>query len=119
MDKLLFIVTHATDDTERATVPFVLGTTALVSDIDATILLQMEGAWLAKKGQAQLVNDPAFPPLADLMAKFQESGGRIMVCGPCAKKRGLVLEDLADGITIVNAPTIVKEIGEARSVLVY
>jgi uncharacterized protein involved in oxidation of intracellular sulfur len=119
MDRLLLVVTHATDDSERATVPFVIGTTALVSDMEATILLQMEGAWLAKKGQAQLVNDPAFPPLADLMGKFTEAGGRILVCGPCAKKRGLRQEDMVEGITIVNAPTIVKEIGEAKSVLVY
>jgi uncharacterized protein involved in oxidation of intracellular sulfur len=118
MDRLLLVVTHATDDSERATVPFVIGTTALVSDMETTILLQMEGAWLAKKGQAQLVNDPAFPPLADLMGKFTEAGW-ILVCGPCAKKRGLKQEDMVEGITIVNAPTIVKEIGEAKSVLVY
>jgi uncharacterized protein involved in oxidation of intracellular sulfur len=119
MDKLLLVVTHATDDSERATVPFVIGTTALVSDMEATILLQMEGAWLSKKGQAQLVNDPAFPPLADLMAKFVEAGGRILVCGPCAKKRALKQEDMVEGITIVNAPSIVQAIAESKSVLVY
>ncbi len=119
MDKLLLIATHATDDSERATIPFVLGMTALVSDMEATILLQMEGAWLAKKGQAQLVQDPAFPPLVDLMNTFLESGGRLLVCGPCAKKRGLIQEDLVDGVTIVNAPTIIKEIGSSRSVITY
>jgi uncharacterized protein len=119
MEKILLIATHATDDSERATIPFVIGVTATISEMEPTILLQMEGAWLAKEGYAKLVNDPAFPPLAELMKNFLEGGGRLLVCGPCARKRDIKQEDMVKGVVIVNAPAIIKEISEASKVLTY
>jgi uncharacterized protein len=119
MGELPLIAIHEMDDPERATIPFVPGVAAIVPDMEATILLQMEGGWLAKNGQAQLVLDPASPPLADLLGKFLESGGRLLACGPCAKKRGWKQEDLVEGATIVNAPAIIKEIGGSRWVVTY
>ena len=57
--------------------PFVLGVTATVSNREPTILLQMEGAWLARKGHAQLVDDPAFPPLGELLEAYLDGRGKV------------------------------------------
>jgi predicted peroxiredoxin len=119
MEKLLIVSTHSNDDPERATIPFVLGLTALSQGKDAVILLQIDGVWMARKGFAALVREETFPPALDMLNQFLEAGGRIMVCGPCANKRKLQPTDLIDGVVIVNAPTIVKELGEAHNVVSY
>jgi predicted peroxiredoxin len=119
MEKLLIVSTHSNDDPERATIPFVLGLTALSQGKDAVVLLQIDGVWMARKGFAPLVREETFPPAVDMMNQFLEAGGRLLVCGPCAKKRRLEATDLIDGAVIVNAPTIVKEMGEAHNVVSY
>jgi predicted peroxiredoxin len=119
MEKALFIVTHSEDDAERATLPFVMAVTALASDMQATIVLQMAGVWLAKEGHAKIVHESPFPPVIELMEQFKEAGGRLLVCQPCLKKRQIEPGELVEGAVIVNAPTIIKEAGEAKSVMVY
>lgn len=119
MEKALFIVTHSEDDPERATLPFVMAVTALASDMQATIVLQMSGVWLARRGFAKIVHENPFPPITELMEQFMESGGRLLVCQPCLRKRQIEPSELIEGATIVNAPAIIKEAGEAKSVLVY
>jgi predicted peroxiredoxin len=119
MDRLLIVSTHSNDDPERATIPFVLGLTAVSQGKEAVVLLQIDGVWMARKGFAELVRDESFPPAAEMMNQFLEAGGRLLVCGPCAKKRRLEPADLIEGAVIVNAPTIVREMGEARNVVSY
>ena len=118
-DKLLIVSTHSEDDPERATIPFVLGLTALSSGMESVILLQVMGVYMAKKGFAQNVVEHSFPPVKELMDQYMEAGGKLMVCNPCLKKRGLEAADLIEGAIVVNAPTIVKEMGEARNVVSY
>jgi predicted peroxiredoxin len=118
-DKIMIVSTHSEDDPERATIPFVLGLTALSSDMEAVILLQITGVYMAKKEFAKNVREPAFPPAKDLMDQFIAAGGKILVCNPCMKKRGIEPADLIEGVTVVNAPTIVKELGEAKNVVSY
>ena len=88
-EKLVFMVTHGPDDQELATVPFVMACAALASDVGAVIGLQAEAVRLAIKGVAGSVAAPAFPPLAKLLADFQELGGTLLVCAPCLKNRGI------------------------------
>jgi uncharacterized protein involved in oxidation of intracellular sulfur len=119
LEKALFIVTHSEDDAERATLPLVMAVTALASDMQATVVLQMSGVWLATKGFAKIVHENPFPPVSDLIDQFLEAGGKLLVCQPCLKKRLIEPSELIEGAVIVNAPTIVKEVGEAMNVLVY
>lgn len=119
MEKLLIISTHAEDNPEKATLPFVVAVAALASDMQPTIALQSMGVHLATKGYAKLVHESSFPPLEDLLRSFIEGGGRLLVCSPCMKKRGIDPADLVEGAVVVNAPTLVKEIGESKAVLTY
>jgi predicted peroxiredoxin len=118
-DSVMIVSTHAEDDPERAIIPFVLGLTALSSGMEAVILLQIMGVYMAKKGYAKNVVVHTFPPVKELMDQYIEAGGRLLVCIPCMKKRGLEPADLIEGVTVVNAPTIVKELGEAKNVVSY
>jgi len=119
LDKLVFIITHGEEDAEKATLPVVMAVTALASDIQATVVLQSSAVWLAKKGFAKLIHENPFPPLVDLLQQFLEADGRLLVCQPCMRKRNIEPSDLIDGVVVVGAPTIIKEVAEATNVLTY
>lgn len=116
--KLVIMATHASEDPERATIPFVMGCAALASDVDVVIGFQADGVCLVKKGEAGTIEAPGFPPLAKLLADFQELGGTLLVCTPCAKSRGIT-ESLIDGAELVAAARFVAEVTSATNSLSY
>jgi predicted peroxiredoxin len=119
-EKILLMCTHGPEDAERATIPFVIATAAQASDVEAVIGFQVNGVLLVRKGCAEHVFAPGFPPLKDLMDAFIEAGGKIFVCGPCVTSRKLNPQtDFIEGATVVNAATFVKEITESKNVLIY
>jgi predicted peroxiredoxin len=119
-EKLVIMVTHGPDDPERATIPFVLATAAQASDVEAVLGFQADGVFLVKKGVAEGIQAPEFPPLKTLMDAFVEAGGKMLACGPCVKSRKINPEtDFIDGAKIANAATFVKEITEATNAMVY
>lgn len=118
--KLILMCTHGPEDVERATIPFVMATAAQASEVDVLIGLQADGVMLAKKGIADAVCAPAFPPLKELLDIYLENGGKLFVCGPCIKSRQIDPDtDFVMGASVVNAATFVKEATEAVNVLVY
>lgn len=116
---LVFLVTHGPEDPELATVPFVMATTALALDKDVLMGFQSNGAFLVMNGIADHVAASDFPALTDLMKVYVEGGGRMYVCGPCAKARKITQDDLIEGATVVGAATFVTECITATNVLVY
>jgi len=119
-EKILYIGTYASEDPERASLPFVLGNAALAMDIKATVVLQGNGVYLAKKGYVE--NVPAgggFPEIKDLMGTFLELGGVLKVCVPCLKIRRIEESDLIEGVTTTAAGALNIEAIEADAVLVY
>jgi predicted peroxiredoxin len=114
------MVTHGPESPERATIPFVMATAAQASDVEVSIGLQVDGVLLVKKGVAEGIEAPSFPPLKTLLDAYIEAGGKLLACGPCIKSRGIDPEkDLIEGAKIVNAATFVKECTEATNVLNY
>ena len=101
-EKLVIMATHGPEDPERATIPFVMACAALASDVAVVIGFQADGVCLVHKGEAETVQAPEFPPLAKLMADFQELGGTLLVCSPCVKSRGIA-DALVPGAEIVAA----------------
>jgi predicted peroxiredoxin len=119
-ERLLIMCTHGPEDPELATITFVMATAAQASDVEVLVGLQGNGVWLAKKGIAEDINAPAFPPLKDLQEAYLEGDGKIFVCGPCIKSRQINPEmDFIEGASVVNAATFVKEACESTNVLVY
>lgn len=100
--------TRGKDDVERASLSFLVGNVALNSGQEATVLLTIEGVWVATQGYTSGLQAAGFDPLNDLIAKFAAGGGRIWVCGACAKPRGVTQEQLVEGAQIVGAATAVE-----------
>lgn len=116
--KLVILATHGPDNPELATIPFVMACAALASDVAVVMGFQGDGVSLMHKGEADSVQAPEFPPLANLVADFRELGGVALVCSPCAKSRGIENE-LIEGAEIVAAARFVAEVTSAKSCLTY
>lgn len=116
---IVIIATHAGEDPERATIPFVMGNASLAMDEKAIIVLQGYAVLLAMKGYAEHVHASAFDPLKKLMDSFLELGGEIFVCGPCIKDRHIEEKDLIEKSKVVAGGIIISECCNAKAVLNY
>lgn len=110
MAKLYIIGQWGPEAAERCFGPFVTGTTAQAIEVETKIFLMMDGVWLMKKGVAEKIKAPGFPPLPDLIQSFLDEGGKIELCSNSAEFRGLKKEDLRDDrITIAGAATMIDD----------
>ncbi len=117
--KLVVIATHAGEHPEKATIAFVMASAALASETDATVILQSTGVMLALNGHAKHIRAEAFPPLEELIKTYLEMGGKLMVCVPCLKSRGITEDELIEGTKLIAAATVVAETTSADATLTY
>ena len=111
--KFLVSLTHAKNDTDKATVAFVVANAAVASDKEALVFLSIEAVRLAQPGYADDIHEEGFAPLKDLMANFVKAGGKIYVCLPCFKKRKLAETHRSAGAVVVGGAKLVEFMGEA------
>ena len=117
--KLVIIATHAEESPDKATIPFVMGSTALAMDVDVSIILQVTGVYLALEGYADHVHASGFPPLLELQETFLEAGGKLLVCSPCMQARKIEPEDLVPQAEVIAGATLVSEVISATNVVSY
>ncbi len=119
-EKILYVLTCAAENPERATLPWVLGNAALAMDVGATVVLQGNGVYLAQKGYTDhMVSAHGFSPVKKLMTDFQALGGRILVCVPCIRERNISETDLIEGTEPAAAAKVNTEAMESKAVFVY
>lgn len=119
MSSILISLASSHDNTDRATVAFVVAGAAAASGQDSTVFLSADGAWLGKTGEADKIHEDGFAPLAELMSGFTDAGGKIIVCSPCAKKRGITEADLVDGAVIAGGAAVVALMAAGAHTLSY
>jgi uncharacterized protein len=117
--KFVISLSCAKNDTDKATVAFVVANAAVASDKKAVVFLSIEGTRLSQQGYADDIHEQGFAPLKDLMKNFVEAGGEIFVCSPCFKKRGLDENNLVAGAAIVGGAKLVEFMGEASPSISY
>ena len=117
--KLMISLTAAKDNTDKATVAFVVANASVASDVETVVFLSTEGVRLSQKGYADDIHEEGFKPLAELLASFAEEGGAIYVCSPCFKKRGLDENNLVPGAVIVGGAVAVEFLTTGASCLSY
>lgn len=108
MGHIMIHNSRAKEDAERASLAVIVGNTALSSGQEATLLLTLEGVRVATKGYAEGVQAQDFAPLSELIQQFTSRGGKIWVCGACAKPRQITQEHLVEGAQIIGAATAVE-----------
>lgn len=119
MAQVMIQNTRGKDDVERASLAFVVANTALNAGQEATVLLTIEGVWVATKGYADGLHAKGFDPLAELVQKTIQSGGQVWVCGACAKPRGIGEMDLIEGARIVGATSAVEALVNGAQTLSF
>jgi len=110
--KFCVSLTHAKDNTDKATVAFVVANAAAASDKETLVFLSIEAVNLSQKGYADSIHEEGFAPLKELMENFVKAGGKIFVCSPCFKKRKLDEGKLVSGATVVGGAKLVEFMAE-------
>ena len=85
-----------------------IGNAVLALEKNATIVLLDEGAYFGVKNQdpseIELLNN------TDYIQDFLDLGGRILALEPSLKKRGLLDDDIIEGIKLIDHSQLVQEI---------
>ena len=117
--KFCVSLTCAKDNTDKATVAFVVANAALGSEKETMVFLSTEGVRVSQKGYVDDVHEEGFMPLKELMDVFAEGGGTIYVCAPCFKKRGLDENNLVDGAVMVGGAKLVEFLSNGTPSVTY
>ena len=117
--KLCISLTYAKNDTDKATVAFVVANASAASEQETLVFLSTEGVRLAIDGYADDVHEEGFAPLKELMTNFVKAGGNIWVCSPCFKKRALDEQKLIAGASIVGGASLVEFLSQGAASLSY
>ncbi|MBL9079188.1 MAG: DsrE family protein [Planctomycetes bacterium] len=112
-------LTHAKNDTDKATVAFVVANAAAASEKQTVVFLSIEGVRLCQQGYADDVHEEGFAPLRELIANFVKAGGTIWVCSPCFKKRKLDEAKLIPGATVVGGAKLVEFLSQGAPCVSY
>jgi len=114
--KFMLIVTHSTDDLERANAAMGLALSLISEGADLAMFFVFEGAFLAKKGVAETIQGHNFAPVSDMWPEILEAGVPMYLCGACAKTYNIKEEDLVAGVEIVQIPTLTAEMMERETI---
>ena len=117
--KICVSITHAKNDTDKATVGFVVANASVASAQETLVFLSTEAVRIAVKGYAEEIHEEGFAPLKELVSNFVKAGGTIYVCSPCFKKRGLDEKALIEGATIVGGAKLVEFLAAGAACISY
>ena len=117
--RLVVKVTSGVEALERLNQAFTVAATAAASGVEVSLWLTGEASWLAVPGRAEEVSLPYAAELAELRDAVL-AAGTLTVCGQCAARRDLDVEDLVPGTTVRGAAAFVEEVLAADTqALVY
>lgn len=117
--KFCVSLTYSKNDSDKATVAFVVANAAVASNKETMVFLSTEGVRLAVAGYADDIAESGFAPLKELMGNFVKAGGKVFVCSPCFKKRGLDENKLVAGATIVGGAKLVEFLSDGSPCVSY
>ena len=112
----LLIITHSTDDQDRANSAIALAVCLISDGADVALFFTCHGALLAKKGIAETIEGKNFTPLRELFPMILEANVPLYLCGACAKTFGISPEDLVSGVKIITLPTLAMEMPSRETI---
>jgi predicted peroxiredoxin len=117
--KFCVSITHAKDNTDKATVGFVVANAAVGSGKETLVFLSVEAVRLSQRGFAEDIHEEGFAPLRELIENFAKAGGTMYVCSPCFKKRKLDENNLVAGASIVGGAKLVEFLSDGSPCVSY
>ncbi len=104
--KILYVQMSGVDTPEKTYAPFILASTAVAMDIDATVYFMVKGVTVVKKGEAEKIKMGTFPSLKEVMDQAIGAGVELLVCEQSTQLLGLDRGDFIDGAKVVGAATL-------------
>ena len=114
--RYLLIITHSTDDPDRANSAIALAVSLLSEGAEVTIFFTFNGALLAKKGVAETVEGRNFTPVRELFPMILEAKAPLFLCGACAKTYNIAPDDVVPGVKIITLPTLAAEMPSRETI---
>jgi predicted peroxiredoxin len=111
-NKSVVSLTTGLEDAEKVTVAFLVAVGAAESGRPTLMFLTKEAVRLAVPGVAVGVACDGCPPLADLLRRYTEAGGRFFVCPICFNAKQLDKGDLIAGAELAGTVPMWEWIGD-------
>ena len=106
--KLVVIVTSGFND-ERSSVAWSIANGGIASDMEVTMFLVSAAVDWVRKGAMEVARpNPLDPPIKEMIQRVIDSGGKILVCPPCAGVRGYSADDLIDAATLAGSVAMLE-----------
>lgn len=117
--KLVIVVTNGFND-ERSSVAWSVANSGINSGLEVMMFLVSSGVDWVRKGAAEVAQlNPLDPPLSEMIDNFVASGGKIVVCPPCAQVRGYTPDDLIGGVSVTGSGAMHEFIKEGAVTLSF
>jgi len=117
--KLVYLLNDGGERAEKVLTALALANIGVAMESDVTILLFGEATRLAYKGYGETVHSIERQPMAKLMRDFIDSGGKVMICGPCIKSRQVDPSMLIDGVEPTSGTVVNDTFLEADKVISF
>jgi predicted peroxiredoxin len=114
--KIILVITHSTDDHDRANAAIALAASLISEGTDLAIFFIFEGAMMARQGVAETIEGRYLTPVRELFPMVLEAKIPMYVCGACVKAYEIPENEIVDGIQITHIPTLAGEIMEREAV---
>jgi predicted peroxiredoxin len=117
--RILYVVMSGINTPQRLYAPFILASTAVSMDVEATVYFVIEGVSVIKEGEAEKIQLGSFPSLREVMDQALAMGVRFMVCEQSCMLLGLDKGDFIPASEIVGAATLNDLMLESDAVLSF
>lgn len=118
-NKAVVSLSTGLEDTEKVTVAFLVAVGAAESGRDTLMFLTKEAVRIALAGVAVGVACDGCPPLADLLKRYLDAGGRYFVCPVCFNAKSLDKGDLVPNAEIAGTVPLWEWIGDGATTFSY
>lgn len=118
-NKAAISLTTGLEDPEKVTVAFLVAVGAAEEGRPTMMFLTKEAVRLAIDGVALGTACEGCPPLPDLVRRFQDAGGRFLVCPICWGAKGLDDTQLIKGAEVGGTVVLWRWIGEGATTFSY
>lgn len=111
-NKAAITLTTGLEDAEKVTVAFLVAVGAAEAGRETLMFLTKEAVRLAIRDFPRAVACDGCPPLAELLTRYADAGGRYLACGVCLKAKAIDPDSLLDNAVAGGTVQLWEWIGD-------
>lgn len=115
MAALLYVLTHSTDDPDRAVTALAAALAAARADHDVALWLSGEGVRLGVRGVAETLAEPVAESAAEIRDALIAAGVPLFLDRHAFERRGFEHDALCEGAQVVRSSHLAALLAEGRA----